>query len=755
MTGHDETVAASLPNAAGGSDLTGVVADRYRIVRWLGGGGMGRVYEARDTELDERIALKVLRAGMDAERFRREVKLQRRIVHKNVARMFDIGEHAGEKFLTMELIEGGSLTGPLTTAQLVDAALQISAGLAAAHAAGVVHRDLKPDNVLVERATGRIAITDFGIARVAADDTGVTRVGEVVGTPRYMAPEQLAGQPVDARADIFALGVMLYELATGARPWSGDNVVAIAVAQATQPMRPLDARVPAELAQLIARCLAIDPAQRPSSVEVGAALAALGPVRDSQPVVAAPQVAMEATTIAVLPFEAAPADAYLAEGVREDLIDTLSTSNVLRVRPAGIVVAGTDPREVGRALAVDHVISGSVRRTGDQLRVSARLVGIADGFQIWAYRKQAAEAEILAISDEIAKGLAQALSTRAVTGERPTDPRAVELYLRARHELRRFWGDHAVVAADLLAEAHAIAPSSVPILAAYAYGCAQAYAKTSRGALLPRAREVVARALATGHGEAYVAAAILAWSLGENEQMAGHVATALVRAPMSATAHELAGRLLVEVGPIDEAVRHLELAVGFEPQRAPLVALELARIAALDGDIATEQRYLRQLSNDTDEALARIGAMAEARLAAWRGDLNRTLEVASTYHFIAADAAALLMAAFTRFLAGQPFDEAAWQLGKARLATSEITARQKLVTFQRAVETALIVGRPDVALEAMRLGNQAGLLDVTWFDRCPVLAPVRDLPAWRAERTELAARADRVRAAYRSQRASS
>jgi hypothetical protein len=203
-----------------------------------------------------------------------------------------------------------------------------------------------------------------------------------------------------------------------------------------------------------------------------------------------------------------------------------------------------------------------------------------------------------------------------------------------------------------------------------------------------------------------------------------------------------------EIGPLDEAIRHLDLAVGFEPQREPLVALERARIAALEGDLATEQRYLQRLSGDTDEALARIGAMAEARLASWRGDLARTVELSSRYHFIAADASALLIGTFRRFLDGQPFDEAMWELGKQRMATAEVGARARLVAYQRSVETSLLVQRPDIALDAMRLANRAGLLDILWFDRCPILAPVRDLPAWRVERVELAARADRIRALF-------
>ncbi|HEY6038930.1 MAG TPA: serine/threonine-protein kinase, partial [Kofleriaceae bacterium] len=291
--GTDDTLAGT-PTVAGSAlpDGTELVAGRYRIVRWLGGGGMGRVYEAVDIELDERVALKVLRPGLseDAiERFRREVKLTRRIQHRNVARMFDIGEHRGEKFLTMELVSGEALKpggNPLPWPRLKAIAEQICAGLAAAHATGVVHRDLKPDNILLEADTGRAVITDFGIARTA-EDSGVTQVGAVIGTPRYMSPEQLAGGEIDARSDLFSLGVMLFELATGERPWPGDNAIAVAVAQATTEPRVMDTTttgIPPAFGDVIAACLQLDPEARPASAaEIGAAIASGGAIARTRP----------------------------------------------------------------------------------------------------------------------------------------------------------------------------------------------------------------------------------------------------------------------------------------------------------------------------------------------------------------------------------------------------------------------------------------------------------------------------------------
>ncbi|MDQ3299223.1 MAG: serine/threonine-protein kinase, partial [Myxococcota bacterium] len=512
--GDDDTIAGTMAGtgvsrATDSPDpTTEIVAGRYRIVRWLGSGGMGRVYEALDIELGERVAIKMLRGGLsdDAlERFRREVRLTRRVQHPNVARMIDIGEHAGDRFLTMELIDGAALTGEvgrrMAWARLKRLAVQICDGLAAAHRSGVIHRDLKPDNVLVERGTDRAVITDFGIAR-SVDDVGVTQIGMVIGTPRYMAPEQLAGSPnIDARADVFSLGVMLYELASGSRPWEADTAIAIAVAQATRPPQPLVApHVPAGFNDLVMACLAIDPAERPTGAEaIGASIdatitafddsAARRPSRPTlTPVpgtISAP--AIETTSIAVLHFACAPDDAFLAAGVQEDLIDTLSTGK-LRVRPASAAASSDgDPRELGRTLDVDHVVAGSLRRTPQGLRVTARLVGVADGFQIWAQRVDCAEGEVLGVSEQLGRGIADALSTRATPAERPTDPRAVALYLRAREELRRFWGAHAERATELLEEAVTYAPSYPPLLAALAVASTYAWIKQANPRLLPRA----------------------------------------------------------------------------------------------------------------------------------------------------------------------------------------------------------------------------------------------------------------------------
>jgi serine/threonine-protein kinase len=236
---------------------------------------MGSVYRARDVELDEVVALKILSRELIDEpgmltRFRQEVKLARKVTHQNVARTFDIGEHEGTKFLTMEFVEGESLRarlareGRLRIADVLELAEGICAGLAAAHAAGVVHRDLKPDNVLIAHEGRRVVLTDFGIARAVGG--GHRTFGAPIGTPAYMAPEQVEGAPdVDARADLYALGTMLYELLTGTPAWSGESPYVVAAKRLYAPPpdpRTLRPDVPEPLALLVLRCMARDRAAR-------------------------------------------------------------------------------------------------------------------------------------------------------------------------------------------------------------------------------------------------------------------------------------------------------------------------------------------------------------------------------------------------------------------------------------------------------------------------------------------------------------
>jgi eukaryotic-like serine/threonine-protein kinase len=785
--GDDDTVASSLPTLDGSSTLGTdgeLVGGRYRIVRWLGGGGMGRVYEALDTELEERIALKVLKSGLsdDAlERFRREVKLTRRIQHRNVARMFDIGEHKGEKFLTMELVEGEPLTRrmsdrPMAWPQLESIARQLCAGLAAAHAAGVVHRDLKPDNVLIEQGTERAVLTDFGIAR-SGDDPSVTQVGAVVGTPRYMAPEQLAGREVDLRADLFSLGVMLFELATATRPWPGDNVISIAVSQATQPPRTIDTQssaVPAFFAATVATCLQLEPGDRPASAadilaafelkrppivpsQSGTKPGKPGEPAPPRPSTAAPRMAatptiVEPTAIAVLPIMCAPGDEYLADGLVEDLTDTLSTTPGIRVRPAGLArqVPAPDPREVGQRLQVDHVVASSLRRTPSGLRVATRLISVADGFQIWAHKNDCSEAEVLTVADELARGIATALSTRATSDTKPTDPRAVDLYLRARAELRRFWGSHAAQAATLLEQAVEYAPTSAPILAASAYAHVQQWVMQGEPALLAPAQAALERGLATGHGEAYLASAQYQFNRGDFERGAMDLSRALVRAPMSAQSHELAAKILVEVEGTGPARKYYETARGLDPGRAHVIDSDLARLDALDRQWEAADERVNRLAADPDPSINQLSLILKGRLSVWRGDPNVIRQNGRQFLSRMSTNAGVIHRFVTEVETAGDITDSMWTAMMGVAVDPQRPLRQYLVRLQIFTELALSLDQRDKAFEALSRAADLGLMDITWMDHCPLMEKIVEYPHFQPLRRRVAERATRVLAAFRN-----
>jgi len=775
--GDDDTLAGSVPTQDGSTSAvteSELVGGRYRIIRWLGGGGMGRVYEALDNELDEHVALKVLRAGLSdeaLERFRREVKLTRRIQHKNVARMFDIGEYKGEKFLTMELIDGEPLSRligkPMDWSRLKPIAEQLCAGLAAAHQAGVVHRDLKPDNVLIEAETQRIVITDFGIAR-KSEDPSVTQTGAIVGTPRYMAPEQLAGDEVDPRADLFSLGVMLFELATGTRPWPGDNAIAIAVSQATQPpltIDPTTSQVPAAFASAIAACLQVELEKRPTSANeilsalttgtlLGVATKLDKPHGKRAAVVrerAVPALS-EPTSIAVLPVTCAPGDEYLADGILDDVTDTLSLTPGLRVRPSGAVRSATapDPRALGERLGVDHVVVTSMRRTHGGLRITTRLINIADGFQIWAHKTDCSEAEVLEVSEDLARGIADALSTRATSVTKPTDPRAVDLYLRARAELRRFWGTHVQTAARLLEQAVAYAPTSAPILAAHAYASVQAWVMRGEPELLPRAREALERALATGHGEAYLASAQYNFNRGDLERGAVDLAKALVRAPMSAQTHELAGKILLEIEGASGARQHFETARGLDPGRAQIIEQDLARLDALERRWDEADARVAKLQADPDPSIQQIGGITNARLHAWRHDVNTLMQRQEEILARVTTTAGQVFRFVGAIQKHGGIDRPAYEKLIKQPHNPDTPVRQLLIRMQVFCELALVFNERELALDALERAVELGLMDVAWIDGCPLIEKIVNHHRYPELRRRIAARAERVLAAFRS-----
>ncbi|WP_437741251.1 protein kinase [Sorangium sp. So ce1504] len=787
---HDLPLAASgARQAADSADAvaTGprqVLAGRYELLGLVGIGGMGSVYRARDLELEELVAVKVLRRELSVapevtERFRREVRLSRKVTHPNVARVFDIGEHEGDRFLTMEFVDGEPLAALLARerrlgmTRALDVVEGVCAGLHAAHRAGVIHRDLKPDNVLLGR-DGRVVLTDFGIARAVASGEAGKTLGAVMGTPAYMAPEQVQGaDDVDARADIYALGAMLFEMLTGERAWQGDAPLAVAAARLfADPPDPRLRRpdLPDALARVVLRCMARERGGRYPSVEsVVHDLASLTrPATVTPPAFTPPQerTAVSGVTpgassgvaehggksVVVLPFanQGPASDAYLAEELTDDLVDTLSMTRGLRVRPRGALgrrsSSELDPREVGRELGVQVVVGGSVRRRDGTVRINARLISVADGFQLWAKRFDRPEAEVLRINDEVAEAVAEALTLDGAAPNRtaPSDPVALDLFLRGRHEYRRFWPEHQERAIALFEQALSRAPEDPMILSAYALARSRFWFFTDRGGEL--ATEAASRAVAAAPGlpDARLAMASVRFQRLDVVGAMRELKAALACRSGNAEAEGLIGHILLECGAFEEGARRARSALARDPE-VVLAAQALARAYTL------LDRWSD--ADDVIRAHPTVGSgsgytVLRMRRVLWQRD-PEVVEKLSQRRVSEAfpDLPTPFAQVIEDLIEGRLSDVRPVQVEGERPAVTAL--RRTSFIRQLQAEFAAFLGQRELALAALELSLADGLFDLIWLERCPVLAPLRDEPRYAAVHAAVQRRASAVVAVYR------
>ena len=460
-----------------------LLAGRFEVLEEIGTGGMGTVYRVMDRKINEEMALKILRPEIApnanaVERFKNELKLARRISHKNVCRLYDLHEEAGTLFITMEYVPGEDLgtlirrEGRLSADRASGLAMQIADGLAQAHKLGVIHRDLKPRNIMIGRK-GDVRIMDFGIAReVASPD--LTASGMMIGTPYYMAPEQAAGMTTDQRTDIYALGVILYEMVTGRPPFEGDSGLSVALKhKAELPKRPreLNPQIPDGLDRLILKCLAKRKEDRYQSAEElvadlagigkgGAAIAEVAPEKATVTMPAAERTCI--SSIAVLPFKDISPQRdqdYLCEGLAEELINALAQVTGLKVaaRTSAFSFKGkeVDIREIGRLLNVGSILEGSVQKSGNQLRVTTQLICVSDGYHLWSERFDRNIKDVFAVQDEISIAVVEKLKVGLLEGEKEKvtkrhtrDEKAYELYLKGRYHWNRRSPKDMVMAVD-------------------------------------------------------------------------------------------------------------------------------------------------------------------------------------------------------------------------------------------------------------------------------------------------------------------
>lgn len=658
--------------------LDETLGDIYAVERELGGGGMSRVFLAEDRALHRSVVIKVLKqdmtAGVSFDRFRREIQLAAKLQHPHIVPLLSSGEIAGTPYFTMPFIEGESLRarlgreGEMPVTEAVRVLRQVASALSYAHKHGVVHRDIKPDNVML--AEDFALVTDFGVAKalsVSAEpgpgvSTGITSMGLALGTPAYMAPEQAVADPgVDFRADIYSWGIMAYEMLTGWPPFTGMSAQATLAAQTVQKPEPIDKKrpgLPPALANLVMRALEKRPADRPQSAaellrdldaiqtSSGGTLATyVAPAaptasRDKRRIVSvataiivlavigvvffkrggftpSPSESAELSSVAVLPLVNLGGDTandYFSDGMTDELANALGKLPGLRVASRTSTYAFKGRKDVGaadigKALKVQALLEGTVRREGDRLRVSAQLTKVSDGLALWSDKYERRAKDVFQVQDDIARSIADALKLKLGAGANATlvssssggtkDLNAYDLYLRGIYFWNRRGADNLNRAISYFDRAVAIDPrfGRAHAALASAYALLPEYTDSTPADVLERTRAAADRALAidSGLAEAHTAnglASVHAFDLATAERQ---YRMAIALEPRYATAHQWYGELLFRTGRLDSAIAQIRQAVALDPLAPiPTVALGYALMLAgrYDEAITATQRGL-------------------------------------------------------------------------------------------------------------------------------------------------------------------
>ena len=744
----------------------------YQILAPIGAGGMGEVWRARDERLQRDVAVKILLDHAAAPspqalaRFEREARAIAALSHPNILSIHDFGSDRGLAYAVMELLEGSSLRERLEQSDLghgraLDWAVQIAQGLAAAHERGIIHRDLKPENIFITR-DGIVKILDFGLARI--DENGERATGEestvaqtapgaVVGTILYMSPEQARGEVADHRSDIFAFGVVLYEMMTGRpaflRPSAADTMVAIL---REEPKWPVDQarRIPAEVEDIVRHCLEKDREERFRSARdlvfaLRLAARTASTPGDAQRVTpprisdSNSDVRARELSIAVLPFRnmSSAADAeYVSDGMTEDIINSLSTVPGLHVaaRTSSFAFKGRhdDVRNIGRDLGVAMVLEGSVRQAGSRLRVTAQLVSVENGYQVWSHRWDREVADLFAVQDEIAEAITSTLKLRVGSkpsaGGKTQSVEAYDRYLKGRY----LWGQRR--AKEAITELDA-AVERDPDFADAHTALADAWAVRGYYGGIPtweawaRARAAVDEALRIDPDSTGVALSLgiiehyYGWNSAREEE---YCRLAIERNPKSADGWGWLALCYDGSGRFDDAIAAGARGIELEPHHANVRTAQ-AWAWILAGDFETAEQALRKTV-----AIDGSGGFARWSLGQALRHQRRFAEAIAIFEALVEDTqrkavgyVALLAAALG----------AAGETARAHEIVAELDSRRSAGDFVPSIDLAMIriaLGDHDGtldALEAAREERNAFLWGRIYF---PDFVPLRPTARWRA-----------------------